>query len=347
MLRKTTTPSVLLLLVILLFFVACQAAPAAKGDSTTAREVPVIEIPLSGAVTDKSAEVSGLAWYADTLIILPQYPGRFPSEVGGSIFAIPKEEILAFLSGENISEITPLVIPFDDQGFSESIPGFEGFEAIGFDQETAFLTIEAKGRLTMMGYLVSGWIASDLSLLQLIGGTIQEISPQADLSNYSDEALLILDDKVITFYEANGANVNPKPVGHIFDFSLNDLGELPFPTLEYRLTDVTMPDKEGRFWGINYLFSGNRKKLDPAPDGVAFVYGTGESHAQSEYVERLVQFLFTDEGIIIADSPPIQLQLLENGEARNWEGIVRLDELGFLLMTDKKPGTILGFVPIP
>jgi hypothetical protein len=35
------------------------------------------------------------------------------------------------------------------------------------------------------------------------------------------------------------------------------------------------------------------------------------------------------------------------GLGRNWEGLVRLDDRGFLLVTDLFPGTILGFVPAP
>ncbi len=37
---------------------------------------------------------------------------------------------------------------------------------------------------------------------------------------------------------------------------------------------------------------------------------------------------------------------MDNGEPnlRNWEGIVRLENRGFLLMTDKYPETLFGFV---
>jgi hypothetical protein len=46
------------------------------------------------------------------------------------------------------------------------------------------------------------------------------------------------------------------------------------------------------------------------------------------------------------DGPPIQMELTSD-DARNWEGLVRLDERGFLIMTDKFPETILGFVTMP
>ena len=64
-------------------------------------------------------------------------------------------------------------------------------------------------------------------------------------------------------------------------------------------------------------------------------------------VERLLAFQFTEDGIVLAPLAPIQLQLLPDDEARNWEGIARLDERGFLLVTDKFPETILAFVANP
>jgi hypothetical protein len=33
--------------------------------------------------------------------------------------------------------------------------------------------------------------------------------------------------------------------------------------------------------------------------------------------------------------------------SRNWEAIVRLDDLGFLIASDKYPETEIGFVPLP
>ena len=199
----------------------------------------------------------------------------------------------------------------------------------------------------MMGYIVSGEIQPDSSAFHLNANSLQEIHPQSELDNFTDESVLIFDDQILTFYEANGANVNHQPVGHGFDFDLNPTEDVAFPTIEYRITDVTTLDDENRFWAINYHFSGEAKKLDPAPDSLVLEYGQGASHAESKHVERLVEFQYTSDGIIRTARPPIQLHLLDNGKARNWEGIVRLDDLGFLLMTDKHPGTILGFVPFP
>jgi len=125
-----------------------------------------------------------------------------------------------------------------------------------------------------------------------------------------------------------GVNVFPSSIEQI----LHSFPEV----IEYRITDFTAPDEDGRFWAINYLYDGDKDKLDPAADQIAREFGRGESHLQSEHVERLVEFQYTENGIIRTGTPPIQLQFLADGKARNWEGIVRLDDIGFLLMTDKR-----------
>jgi hypothetical protein len=38
---------------------------------------------------------------------------------------------------------------------------------------------------------------------------------------------------------------------------------------------------------------------------------------------------------------------LDVGDGRNWEGIVRFGDRGFLLATDKFPITMLGYITIP
>ncbi|GIS56929.1 MAG: hypothetical protein CM1200mP1_08670 [Candidatus Neomarinimicrobiota bacterium] len=45
------------------------------------------------------------------------------------------------------------------------------------------------------------------------------------------------------------------------------------------------------------------------------------------------------------NSPPIQLELNKN--SRNWEGLVRMDKKGFLMIVDEHPRTILAFVKKP
>ncbi|MEM7033998.1 MAG: hypothetical protein AAF629_30940 [Chloroflexota bacterium] len=310
-------------------------------QETTSPEVAVTVIPLAGPLTSRNAEISGLAWYGDYLILLPQYPNRFDN----SIFALPKQAVADFLKGTSTAVLNPQAIPIQTPGLT-SIRGYEGFEAIAFVGDQVFLTIEASPRGDMKGYLVKGTIEPDLSQVVLQTETPTEIQPQSDLSNYSDETLIVGGESILTIYEANGQNVNPNPVTHLFDLAGQPQHTMSFPNIEYRITDATALDEEQRFWAINYLFPGNVGKLNPAPDLLRAKFGSGTSHqARENVVERLVEFQVTDTGIEFTDTPPIQLVLLPD-EARNWEGVVRFDSpQGFLLATDKFPETILAFVP--
>ncbi|MCK4900946.1 MAG: hypothetical protein KAS38_19355 [Anaerolineales bacterium] len=309
-----------------------------------ASEYPVLIIPLSGPITTSDSEISGLAWYEEYLILLPQYPHRFGIGQEGAVFALPKEDLIAFLDGENPGPLTPTEIPFIAPGLKERIKGFEGFEAILFNGQKVYLTIEAKPA-GMLGYLVSGTISPDMSEIKLNTAHLVEIKSQSEIPNMSDEALIIFGNRVISIHEANGLNVNPTPVANLFNLGLNPHKPLAFPNIEYRITDATSPDTLGRFWAINYYFPGD-SKLRPRPDPLEELYGEGLTHSKYITVERLVEFQFGYEGIAFSGTPPIQLELIDDDNARNWEGIVRLDNRGFLLATDKFPETILGFVDI-
>lgn len=153
------------------------------------------------------------------------------------------------------------------------------------------------------------------------------------------------EDSLLTLHEANGQGINAKPIAHRFGADLAPAGTLPFVQVEYRVTDVTALDGEDRFWAINCFFPGD-EKLRPEADPLAERYGQGPSHARHEQAERLLEFRYKPSGILLVERPPLQLEL-PSDEARNWEGIARLDGHGFLLATDKFPGTILGFVPGP
>ena len=345
--RNRTRVRLLILAIILLLF-ACQGAEKGRSSIEAGigepREYKVRSIPLAGKLKNEWAEVSGLAWYRDHLILLPQYPDRFSSGADGRIFAISKGRILAFLDGKSRAPILPREIPFVAVGIEKKIKGFEGYEAIAFKGNRVFMSIESKPGEQMMGYLISGEIATDLSAVRLNPESLREIPPQAHLENMSNEALLVVKDRVVSFYEANGVNINSNPSAYVFDLSLRALGTLSSPQIEYRITDATAPDSEGRFWVMNFLYPGDRAKLKPAPDAWAARYGLGPTHSRSATVERLVEFQYTDTQILATRRAPIQLELLEDDRARNWEGLVRLDQRGFLLMTDRYPKTILGFV---
>lgn len=308
-------------------------------------EYPVTEILLSGPVAEHTAEISGMAWYGEYLILLPQYPDFSGEKGDGAVYALPKAELLLYLAGAVPGPLEPLPIPFIAPGLAAAIEDYEGYEAIAFLGDKAFLTIEASPGRQMKGYLVSGTMAPDLSSLTVDTAVVTEIPLQANQSNRSDETLVVVEGTIVTIYEVNSATTIASPVAHLFSTDLTPRGTVPFPQIEYRITDATDPDAGGRFWAINYFFPGD-EGLQVENEPLAERYGQGPTHTQYEAVERLVEFQYGDSGIRLIDTPPIQLELLPI-LARNWEGLVRLDDQGFLLITDLFPGTILGFVPLP
>lgn len=305
-------------------------------------EYPVTLIPLTEPAAKRSAEFSGMAWYGDTLILLPQYPNYSTTSGDGILFALPKADILAFLDGSLSGPLNPVAIPLIAPKVRRSAHGFEGYESIAFKGNQVFMTIEGSPDSGMTGYLVTGTIEPDLSAINLDVDSLITIPAQTKIGNLSDETILVTPNSLVTFYEANGAVVNPAPVAHRFNFDATPIDTIPMQNIEYRITDATNLDADGRFWAINYFFPGDRK-LKAAVDPIADTFGKGATHATREGVERLIEMQYSDKGVILLDTPPMQLQLIEE-DLRNWEGLVRLNERGFLLTTDKYPTTLLGFI---
>ncbi len=331
---------------------ACVSAPpvetaqvitldATLTPTTAAAEAAVVRLNLAGPLEKPTAEISGLTWAGDWLILLPQYPDRFDSQ----LFRLSRTDLTRAID-EPQQILEPQAVKFISAGLEKTVAGFEGFEAIATNGQDAYLTIETHSAGTK-GYLVKGTWQADFSQLTLDAASLTEIPSQMNISNSSYESLLVFGKRIVTLYEANGANINTHPLAEMFDLSLANTSSLNFPRVEYRITDATEPDENGEFWAINYFFPGDLSKLDPADDPIAQTYGKGSTHANSPVVERLVAFQFTEEGIVLAEKAPIQLQLLPDEEARNWEGLVQLDQIGFLMATDKFPQTWLAFVAYP
>jgi len=308
-------------------------------------ETKVEEISLSGELVESYAEISGLAWFEDNLILLPQYPYRMGNGESSLLFSIPKDEIMKTLLSDSKQPIQPNPIILKGDKFDWGEMKFEGYEAIVFNDRQVFLAIEARVDGEMRGYLISGSIKSDMSEIMLEAESMTETPLPLDLDNMSNDALLIFDDLLYVFYEVNG-NLNPNPSVLVYDMGLSYMGSIDIASLEYRITDATEVDSQNRFWVINYFYPGE-EFLKPEVDPLMEIFPEGISHQGSENVERLVELQINANGIYLSDTRPIQLVLQSDGEGRNWEGIVRLDDLGFLLVTDKYPRTILAFVAYP
>jgi hypothetical protein len=95
---------------------------------------------------------------------------------------------------------------------------------------------------------------------------------------------------------------------------------------------------------INYYWPGDEDLLTPAEDWIFDLYLPGKTHLEQKTVERLIELRYNQGEIKVTQKPPIQMKL-QADESRNWEGLVRIDEIGFIAITDKFPTTILAFIP--
>ncbi len=340
---------------ILYFFVLCcatclllscsrQEAGICPLPSPVYGESAVIRLQIEGPASQRDAELSGLAWHDETLVILPQYPDWDNFNGYSRLFGLAKGDIINAVVSPSHGPLIPFPIQLVTPDMRALVPGFQGFEAIAIRGDTAWLAIEANENGEMLGYLIKGDFSNDGKTLSLDPTTLINIGRQDSLPNMGWETLLVDEVRVGAIFEANGKNVNPAPEMQLFDLNCNDNGFMPFPNMEYRITDATAPDDSGGFWTINYFWPGEKKLLDPASDPLAECESPNATHARMPQVERLVYFQFPSGGAAVPQKT-INLQLAP--EPRNWEGLVRLDDMGFLLVTDKYPETILAFVPAP
>jgi len=306
-------------------------------------ENDIIQIHLEKNIAISDAEFSGLDWYENELILLPQYPDRFESDFNGCLFSISKSEITNYLKSEKKNPILPKKISFNSGGIESQFNGFEGYEAIVFNGQDVYLAIESEIQGKMSAYIIKGKIDSNKNEITLYPNSLKEIPLFVNLENMAIEALIIIENRVLAIYEANGKNINEQPKIVSFDFDLKNYEILTFQNIEYRITDATRIFNND-FWVINYLYKGDKKLLNPAEDNLSR-YPTNNEKVQT--VERLVQFQVENGAIKLSNKPPIQIELRDNEKSRNWEGIVKYDSLGFLIITDKFPRTILAYIPYP
>ncbi|MBT3675531.1 MAG: hypothetical protein HOG39_02650, partial [Candidatus Marinimicrobia bacterium] len=118
----------------------------------SAGEVLPIEIPLNGEAAVRELEMSGLAWYGDNLILMPQYVNK---EAPGFYF-LEKEQINTWLAGDKSDAMTPKKIDLILPNYDDVIGGYQGFEAVCFSGNKAYLVMESKHDGVMHSYLVSG-----------------------------------------------------------------------------------------------------------------------------------------------------------------------------------------------
>ena len=307
----------------------------------SAGEVMPIEIPLQGEAADRSLEMSGLAWYGDYLILMPQYINK---KAPGFYF-LSKKKINEWLDGDRSKALKPGKIDLIIPNYDNVIGGYQGFEGLCFSGNKVYLLMESKNDGVMSSYIVAGAMDFKKKRLEIEQGKIEQITPPKNINNMGYESILKHKYRLLVLFEANGININPNANAEYYTTSLKHKESVSFPNVEYRITDVTDIDGKGRFWALNYFWPGEKEMLDPGKDLIIKNYEEGKTHQQYEHVERLVEYKIRSNQISRTDSPPIQLVLDET--SRNWEGLVRLDKKGFLMIVDEHPRTILSFVAKP
>lgn len=349
--NKSSWLIVLVYIILILCLTACsnniqseipslQAGPAKHGSAIG--DYSIIELPIPKSIQASSMEFSGLAWYEEWLVLLPQYPNRGFYGKQGNLYAISKENIDSFIKN-NSQELEVKTIPFDDQGLYKELTGFEGYEAIAFVEDQIFLTIETSGGDPMKAFLINGSVTGNLDSIILDKNSLIELQTQNSSRNASYEALTYDEENIYAIYEQNGTENNKSPYVFVTDYEFKTTASIPIDPVNYRITDATMIDSEGNFWAINYFFPGDTH-LAVDSDPISQTYGLPETHQSSEPVERLLKFHLEEGEFTVVDNPPLYLHLLPDDEARNWEGIVILDNRGFILVTDSFPETILGLI---
>ena len=307
-------------------------------------EVEVIPLKLPDRISAASFEYSGMGWFGDYMVLLPQYPEGKDFSRKPNLFAIAKQDLLAAITDPDL-ELPVRDIPIENSDLRSVIKGFEGFESILFVDQNVYMTIESRAGDPMMGYLIRGVVNGDLESITLDVNSLVELRPFSSELNATFEGMTYWNGSLYVMYEHNSMRNVKQPVAYQINPDLENIREIPFPVINYRITDATISDVDGKFWVMNYFFPGDTH-LAVDQDSLVEEYGEGKTHAENDPVERLVQLQIENDQISRIDQPPTYLQLLDNDIARNWEGLVILDNLGFLLITDSFPGSVLGFCPI-
>ena len=303
-----------------------------------AQEKIVTEIILEGSANDRTLEMSGLTWYKDELILLPQYIDYDDP----AFYSISKHQLNDWLNQKLPEPIVPQKIKIKLPDFRKSIKGYQGFEAICFDGRSVYLVIESKDNDFMRSYIVKGAINRDNSHIEIDNDSLTEITVPVNIKNMGFESLVKYRNQILVIFEANGKNVYPEPKIVSYNRSLTKSKLLEFENLEYRLTDATKVDNKSRFWALNFYWPGEKKRLKPALDEVLMNIDEGATHKMYDHVERLVEYKIYKNKIQRTAKDPVQFVI--NKESRNWEGVVRFDNKGFIVVVDEYPRTILAFV---
>ena len=100
-----------------------------------------------------------------------------PENLGGYLFMLSKNEIEDHISSKK-SSLKPKKTIFKTPDYSKFILGFDGFEALTFDGNDVYITIEAEQDGMMVGYLAWGSINPNTYEINIVEKIFKKLKPQ-------------------------------------------------------------------------------------------------------------------------------------------------------------------------
>ena len=240
-------------------------------------------LKIDGPMKNSDEEISGMDWYYDNLILLPE-------NLNGYAFAIKKPEIDSRIDKSDTTAIKPQKIKFNTPNYKNTIPGFDSFEAIAFRGYEVYVTIEIKFDNSMSCLLARGHIDNRSLEITIPEQTLTTLDVPSYVDNMSFESLVLNKDRIIALFEANGDSLVDNPYALSINLSGKDINKHKMSSINYRIADATKVDDKNRFWAINYFFPGDKKTLKPSTDILSARYGNGLTHSLSRRVERLIEY---------------------------------------------------------
>lgn len=312
--------------------------------STTEKDSYYVSLNFRSLASEKGSEFSSMCWVKSDLLLVPQYPSYFRSKMNKDImFYIPKEKISQGIKSSGNERIVPTIVELNNNYTYKLLDGYEGFEGVCYDGKYLYFTVEYNADCGK-AVVVKGEISEKDQSITLIDDAYVIVDLPANVSNAAYESISVVGDFLYIIYEANGRKVNPHPIAKKIAKDFSTVEDIIMDHIEYRITDVSSFNSDGEGWAINNHWAGDIKRYDPEEDKIINPYS--EYNNAKVGLERIIPIKIKNTEIIFDSSRNVTYMKREHlNYSNNWEGLVKIDNIGFLVVTDKYPDTRLRFYP--